>query len=645
MNLQAEWLETDGLGGFASGTVGLARTRRYHGLLVAATAPPTGRSLLVAGFDAFLERDGSREALSSQRYGPDIRSPDGIARLEGFSWEPWPTWTFRLADGSRLVQEILATRGAPRIVVLWRIDHPGTARLIVRPFLAGRDYHALLSEAGDHPALRDPPQRAGRGLVFALPGALPSVAMLADAHYRHAPHWYRRFHLDAECARGFPHVEDLASPGELALDLGSGQAAWIVGVAGDGAAGGSEPAIAKALALRAAESERRARLGSPLERAADAYVVKRGEGETLIAGYPWFADWGRDTFIAMRGLCLATGRFDVARNILLAWSDGLVEGMLPNRFSDRSADAEYNAVDASLWFAVVVHELLGSAGSALAGRERSRLIDAVDAILRGYARGTRHRICVDGDGLLAAGEPGVQLTWMDARVGERVITPRVGKAVEVQALWWNALVGASQRDSRWRRLADHARASFLQRFWNEEQGFLYDVVDVDHVAGTADASLRPNQVFAIGGLPRALLEGPRARRVIDACERALWTPLGLRSLAPGNPAYVGRYAGPPERRDEVYHQGTVWPWLLGAFVEGWLRVRADDPGARQAARARFLAPLRQHLAEAGLGHVSEVADGDAPHTPGGCPFQAWSVGELLRLERAVLAESREAAAP
>jgi predicted glycogen debranching enzyme len=647
---EREWLEADGLGGFASGTASLARTRRYHGLLLAATAPPGGRTLLVADFDAFVLRDGRREAISSQAYGTDLRAPDGASRIESFASEPWPRWIFRLDDGARVVQEIFATHGAPRVVVCWRLldaaGRPGPGTLVVRPFLAGRDYHALHFENPDHAALREPPARAGDGWLFPTYPGTPGVAMQANAGYRHAPFWYRHFHLEAERLRGFPHAEDLASPGELVFDLSRGEACWIVSAAGVEPAAGDAAGLAGS--LREAERARRARFATPLDRAADAYLVRRGEGETIVAGYPWFADWGRDTFIALRGLCLARGRFDTARRILLEWAGVLSEGMLPNRFSDRGEPPEYNAVDASLWYAVCVDELLAAHERARADidrGDRARLLAAVEEILRGYLRGTRHGIRVDADGLVAAGEPGVQLTWMDARVDGRVITPRIGKPVEVQALWWNALAGAARRDPAWKATAERAHASFAERFWNAERGMLHDVVDVDHAAGTADASFRPNQIFAVGGLPHALLEGERARAVVDACERALWTPLGLRSLAPGEPGYAPRYHGGPSERDRVYHQGTVWPWLLGAFVEAWVRVRGETPAARREARSRFVAPLYDHLEQAGVGHVSEIADGDAPHTPRGCPFQAWSVSELLRLERVVLARATADARP
>jgi len=637
---QREWLEADGLGGFASGTAGLVRTRRYHALLLAAATPPTGRALLVAGFDAFVARGTQREPISAQSYGPGQQAPDGAARIERFESEPWPTWTFRLADGARVTQEIFATKGDARVVVVWRLaDAHGRAaagKLVVRPFLAGRDYHALCSSA-DAARLLAEPKRDGERLTFAMPAALPSVEMRANAEYVHAPYLYERFHYAAECERGFPHREDLPSPGELVFDLSGGDACWVLS-AGETREPALRDARAFAASLRGMERARRSRFASPLERAADTYIVQRAAGETIVAGYPWFTDWGRDTFISLRGLCLATGRLETAKRILLEWSGALADGVLPNRFADAGEQPEYNAVDASLWFVVCVHELLDELarrGEALPAPQRDRLLSAVDAILVGYARGARHRIHLDRDGLIAAGEPGVQLTWMDARVGGEVITPRVGKPVEIQALWWNALVAAGERDAKWRALAERTRASFAARFWNPERGFLHDVVDEDHVAGRVDSRLRPNQLLAIGGLPRALLEGERARAVVDVCERQLWTPLGMRSLAPSEAGYAPRYEGDPEQRDRAYHQGTAWPWLLGAFVEAWLRVRGEIPDARCDARERFLAPLHEHLGEAGIGHVSEIADAEAPHAPRGCPFQAWSLAELLRLERAL----------
>ncbi|HET7291760.1 MAG TPA: amylo-alpha-1,6-glucosidase [Vicinamibacteria bacterium] len=639
----AEWLEADGLGGFASGAVQGPRTRRYHALLLAATTPPTGRYVLVNGCDAHVETAAGRYALTAQRYAPDVVSPDGESRLAGFSPEPWPTWTFALEDGAVVEHELFVPKGLPLVVLSWRLrGEPRPATLTVRPFLSGRDYHALHHENGD---LRFEGEVRGDTVTWRTYASVPSVTALANGGYFHEPHWYRSFVYSEERARGLDHVEDLAAPGSFRFDLERGEAVLVLAAEGEAARGLLESASAGAVAsaYRASEKRRRARFGSRLERSADAYLVRRGEGRTIVAGYPWFTDWGRDTFIALRGLCLATGRMDEARSILVEWAGAVSEGMLPNRFPDRPEEApEFNAVDASLWYVVAVGEYLQAieaAGAGLAASDRAALRAAALAILEGYAAGTRHGIRADSDGLLAAGEPGVQLTWMDARVGAWVVTPRIGKPVEIQALWANALAVGAAFDSKWKAVLDRARAAFAQRFWNAERQALYDVVDVDHRQGAVDPTFRPNQIFAVGGLPLPLLSGDRARAVVDAVEAELATPLGLRSLEPRAAGYASRYEGGVRERDGVYHQGTVWPWLVGAFVEAWVRVRGGTRGAKAAARERFIAPLLAHLDEAGIGHVSEIADADAPHTPRGCPFQAWSVGEVLRLEHGVLAEA------
>jgi predicted glycogen debranching enzyme len=337
----------------------------------------------------------------------------------------------------------------------------------------------------------------------------------------------------------------------------------------------------------------------------------------------------------VRGLCPATDRLDDAREILLAWSGAVSEGMLPNRFADVGDVAEFNAVDASLWYVVAVGDFLDAAAASKApvsANVEAALRDAIDSILDGYARGTRFGIRADRDGLLACGEPGVQLTWMDAKVGDWVVTPRTGKPVEIQALWLNALAIANRWSDRRRDLFDAGLRAFQERFRNESAGCLYDVVDVNHEAGTADRSIRPNQILAIGGLPLMLLDETRARRVVVVVESRLVTPMGLRSLASDSPGYAGCYEGNGAERDARYHQGTVWPWLLGPFVEAWLRVRRQSARVRAEAREGFLSPILA-LAEQCGGHVPEIADGDPPHAPRGCPQQAWSVGELLRLQR------------
>lgn len=639
---RTEWLEADGRGGFASGTVAGIRTRRYHALLLTATTPPTGRVVLVNGVDVHIETAVGIFALSSQRYTPDVIHPDGASRIVSFQSDPWPGWDFEAGDGTRIRFEIVVHRGSGATVLTWDVIRAhGAVVLRVRPFLSGRDYHSLHRE---NPEFRFEPATGSSVRFVPYPG-LPAADFSTNGEYRHQPEWYRNFSYAAERERGLDDVEDLASPGEFVWRLADGAGSRAVCIlrattdapADDGTVG---DAATVAETMRAEERQRRARFRDLLDRSADAYLVQRHGGRTVVAGYPWFTDWGRDAFIAVRGLCLATGRLSDARDILLEWFASVSEGMLPNRFPDRGEAPEYNAVDASLWYVVAVGELLeraaGKPGVVTPAHDRS-LRRAVEAIVQGYAAGTRFGIRMDHDGLLAAGAPGYQLTWMDARVGGRVITPRVGKPVEIQALWVNALSVAASGDGRWTKLLRHARESFAERFWNEQRGHLADVIDVDHVPGSRDDTFRPNQIFAIGGLPIALLERRRAKSVVDAVERRLLTPLGLRSLAPDEPGYSGRYEGNGDARDAVYHQGTVWPWLMGAFVHAWLRVHGNTVARRSEARRRFVKPLLAHLDTAGLGHVSEIADAEPPFTPRGCPFQAWSLGELIRLDREILA--------
>jgi predicted glycogen debranching enzyme len=639
----AEWLEADGLGGYAMGTVDGIRTRRYHGVLVHAATPPTGRMMLVNGVEAWVEIDGRKRAITSQRYAPDAVYPDGASRLTAFAAEPWPRWTLDLGDGLRLEHELFVRHGQPLVVLRWRIapPRPLPARLIVRPLLSGRDAHALQRA---NPVFRFDADATGALQSWHPYPGVPGVLSLSNGAYDHAPEWYRQFLYVAELDRGLDCVEDLASPGTLAFDLQGGDAVWIVAADTPETrtllAGGEPETLARGLADQ--EERRRAAFATPLERAADRYLVTRGAGRTLVAGYPWFTDWGRDTFIALRGLCLATGRRDEALAILLEWSRAISEGMIPNHFADLDGAPEHGSVDASLWFIVAVHqwlEAMAAAGAPLAAGTRATLRAAIETILDGYTRGTRHGIQADHDDLLRSGAPGTSLTWMDARVDDRPVTPRIGKPVEVQALWINALWVGGHFDPHWRQACERALESFARRFWNAERGCLDDVVDVDHRSGDVDASVRPNQILAVGGLPLPLLHGERARAVVDAVERELWTPLGLRTLAASEPGYIGRYAGGPRERDGAYHQGTAWPWLAGAFVEAWVRTHGADDAARREARARFLTPLRAHLGDPGLGHFAEIADGDPPHATRGCPFQAWSLGELLRLERQVLADA------
>lgn len=641
-HLQAEWLEADGLGGYASGTVSGQRTRRYHALLLTATTPPTGRMVLVNGFEVWATTAAGTFALSTQLYAPNVRHPDGGSRIVTFSIEPWPTWRFRLEDGTEIEQTICVPKGDAAATIVWRLlAGAGPVTLSARPLLSGRDYHSLHHE---NAAFHFDAEVSGQCITWRPYEGVPATTCISNGRYTHAPDWYRNFLYTQEQERGLDCSEDLASPGVFEFDLSQSEAVWMLSADGPHALDLPHNMTAEAYCqqLREGERQRRSRFASPLERAADAYLVARTGGKTIVAGYPWFTDWGRDTFIAMRGLCLATGRLDDARDILLAWAGAVDEGMLPNRFPDFGTAAEFNSVDASLWYVIAVHEFLEVAQREsfdVSATDRKAFATAIEAIVSGYARGTRYNIRMDTDGLLASGAPGVQLTWMDAKVGDWVVTPRIGKPVEVQALWLNALHIAGKNDPQWQVAFERGRNAFLAQFVDHQRGYLYDVVDVDHRSGECDTSLRPNQILAVGGLPLPIIEGPLARQVVDAVEKQLLTPLGLRTLAPGSPRYAPRCEGGVHQRDGAYHQGTAWPWLLGPFVEAWLRVRGNSAEAKREARRRFIEPFLDHLGDAGLGHVSEIADGDPPHTPRGCPWQAWSLGELLRLTKGLLAET------
>jgi predicted glycogen debranching enzyme len=637
--LQREWLETNGLGGFASSTVVGLNTRRYHGLLVAATRPPVGRLVLLAKLEETLVVNGRRYELSANEYAGAVH-PRGYEYLTEFRHDPFPTFVYEAA-GVAVEKTVFMPHGENSTVIQYAArvvgdDAPPELWLEVRPLIAFRDYHATTHENG---AL-DPRVTAEAGQAAVRPyGGLPTLHFAHNAAgLEAAGYWYRNFEYRAERERGLDFREDLFSPFRLHFDLRRGAPASVI-------ASVERRDVGRVAELREAELERRLSLwrGQPpanelvrtLLAAADQYLVARGDEQTVIAGYHWFGDWGRDTMIALPGLTLATGRPDVARSVLLTFARHVDRGMLPNRFPDAGEPPEYNTVDAALWYFEAVRALLQHTGDG--EFVRARLYPALTEIIDWHERGTRYGIRVDEDGLLAAGEPGVQLTWMDAKVGDRVVTPRHGKAVEIQALWYNALrvmerlareFGDRAGAERYGRIAARAEQSFNQQFWNESAGCLFDVVD----GAARDGSIRPNQILAVS-LPHGMLPPARAARVVETVRRDLLTPYGLRSLAPRDAQYRGHYEGGPAQRDAVYHQGTVWAWLIGPFITAYLKVNGDEQGRRQA--AQWLEGFCAHLREAGLGQVSEIFDGDAPHHPRGCIAQAWSVAELLRAAQAV----------
>jgi predicted glycogen debranching enzyme len=632
-----EWLETNGLGGYGSSTVAGLNTRRYHGLLVAATRPPVGRTVLLSKLEETLVLAGRRYELSANQY-PGVVHPQGHQSMSRFRLDPFPVFTYRVA-GLELEKSIVMLHGESTICIRYELRHVSGAasdgadvRLEIRPLIAFRDYHATTHEN----AALDPAVHVEEGLLTVAPYAgLPAL------HFAHeggevetGGYWYRNFVYAEEQARGLDSAEDLFSPLSLKFDLKRRSEVSLIASTERRDAGRAGELIRVEVARRA-EVLKSSPSGDEAVRAltaaADQYVVARGEQKTVIAGYHWFGDWGRDTMIALPGLALVTGRFDVARSILEEFARHVSHGMLPNRFTEAAEAPEYNTVDATLWYFEAVRALVAYTGDS--EFVRANLYAILKDIIEWHERGTRYGIRVDDDGLLAAGVEGAQLTWMDAKVGERVITPRRGKPVEIQALWYNALrvleglaqeFGRADDGRKFAAMAARARSSFDGQFWNEEAGCLYDVIE----GAECDASLRPNQIFAVS-LQHSMLSAERARRVVEAVERELLTPYGLRSLAPSDPRYGGRYGGGPAERDAVYHQGTVWAWLVGPFVSAYLKVNGRTPDS--VARARtILAPLVGHLKEACLGHVSEIFDGDAPHAPRGAVAQAWSVAELLR---------------
>jgi predicted glycogen debranching enzyme len=621
-----EWLETNGIGGFSSSTIIGLNTRRYHGLLTAATKPPVGRFVLLSKLEETLVIDGRHFELSANQY-PGVIHPQGFTYQSGFRLDPFPTFTYEI-DGVCLEKSVFMVQGENTTVVQYDVhEFSGAAdiRLEVRLLLAFRDYHSTTHENG---ALNPHVQTENGQTMFKPYADLPPLYLAHDAGEIDANgFWYRNFQYAVEQERGLDFAEDLFSPCALTFKLNGDRSARLIA--------STEPhTIAQAGAYRDAELKRRRAPGfeiiNALTTAADQFIVAREHGETVIAGYHWFADWGRDTMIALPGLTLANGPSDIARNILAAFAAHVDQGMLPNRFPDAGEDPEYNTVDATLWFFEAVRSFLQYTNDY--EFVRTNLYAVLQDIIDWHVRGTRYRIHVDDDGLLFSGEPGVQLTWMDAKVGDRVVTPRHGKPVEIQALWYNALRVMEQLAQKFNELANEqqyaamagkARASFNNVFWNEQAACLYDVVNGE----TRDASIRPNQVIAIS-LAHTMLSKEQAASILRVVERELLTPRGLRTLSPSDPNYIGRYEGGPASRDGAYHQGTVWPWLMGPYITAYMKTFGKKTGREFA--VQWLEKFKEHLHEACLGQVSEIFDGDAAHKPRGCVAQAWSVAELLR---------------
>ena len=639
-----EWLVTNGIGGFASGTAAGTSTRRYHGLLMAALEPPAGRTLLVAGLDETARYLNRNFPLATNHWLSGFISPTGYLQLESFHLEgSQPVWRYALAD-ALLEKRVWIRQGENTTYVeytLLRADAP--VELEGKVMVTYRDFHATTHSDGWQMQVMN----IEKGVrIEAFPGATPFFLSSDSAPFEPRHEWYRDFFLSAERERGLDDHEDrlfaalfrrTLNPAEkLTLVFSTDPNASLDGEHARAEQSNHEGKLFEAWQKKHSQTSSTRPDDEPswlwqLVLAADQFIVKRPlenqpQGRSVIAGYPWFNDWGRDTMIALPGLTLPLGRPEIARNILECFAQYVDHGMLPNNFPDRGGTPQYNTIDATLWYFEAVRQYFEC---VLDFGVLKKLFPVLSGVVDAHVSGTRYNIKVDpADALLYGGSPEVQLTWMDAKIGDWVVTPRIGKPVEINALWINALntmAGFATQLKRpgdgYVRLRDKAAKNF-QKFWNPQRDCCFDVLDVP--GGGADASLRPNQIFAVS-LPFSPLTRARQKSVVAAVARELLTSFGLRSLAPSDPAYKGQYTGGPRERDSAYHQGTIWPWLLGPFALAHFKVHGN-----RAAAQSFLEPLGRSIYSAGLGTLSEIFGADSPFPPAGCPAQAWSVAELLR---------------
>ncbi len=607
VSMQREWLLTNGLGGFAMGTPSGVNTRRYHGLLVAATAPPATRYVLLAGMDEFIEPALSNPIGFSTNQYPGTLYPEGYLYLKHFHVDQEAVWIYRAGE-AEIEKSLNLHPGANACTLEYSNIGSRALTLTLRPFVSHKSYHANFYESPGYPQNLS----FQKDLTLIEHDGISLCLFHSGATRTPVQGWYYRFEHEEELKRGLDPRDDLYCPCELAYALAPGDKAVLV----------AATPVAVPAVERPAPEPRTVRLTPMLQQAASKFVVKPPERTSMIAGYPWFTDWGRDTMISLPGILIHTGRLQDARDLLLDYAGSIQDGLIPNRFTE-SGGADYNTADASLWFVNAVYKTL----EAEWNEEFAKTIyPKLQGLLEAHQRGTRFGIHVDpADGLLSQGQEGVQLTWMDAKIGDWVVTPRHGKPVEINGLWINALrvlewlCGKLGQDAKpYAKAATVAEKSFAEKFWHEGRLHYLDTVD------PMDATLRPNQVIAMA-LPFASAKGEHALQALRTVEQLLFTPYGLRSLGPDEPGYRGRYKGHLPDLDAAYHQGTVWPWLLGPYCTALVRLRGDKAEAK-----RILKNARTMLAEHGLGGIAEVYDGDEPQDPGGCPWQAWSVAEILR---------------
>jgi predicted glycogen debranching enzyme len=642
--IQHEWIETNGLGGWASSSIIGCNTRRYHGLLIAANKPPAERTALISKLDEAIVINDSRYELGVNQYPGNTIHPAGNQYLNNFSKKSFPEWIYEV-NGIKIKKTIGMIHGENTTVIQYEVIQAAKDfTLELLPLLSVRGYHSLM-HAND--AVTQQAEFVNDTLKTTLYNGTPEIHIhVSGGHYQHHPNWFLHFNYAVEQYRGLDFEEDLFNPGHISVELKEGD---IIGII----LSTDEPSGRNAMDLLQQEKERREKLLKGHEAdetiqqlilAADQFIVRRDihiegsevspfggdlEGASVIAGYHWFTDWGRDTMISLPGLCLSTGRYEDAKKIIAAFASNVSMGMLPNRFQDNNEPPEYNNVDGTLWYFIAIQKYL-----AVTGDETfvlNEILPVLKEMIDWHFRGTRYNIHVDEDGLLYAGETGQQLTWMDARIGTWVVTPRMGKPVEIQALWYNALkifaelliMNRQHKDAALVELSSiKVKENFDKLFWYADGNYLYDVIDEN---GNPDISLRPNQLFAIS-LPHALVEGEKAAAILKIVEEKLYTPVGLRSLPPEDVHYVHQYGGDTWHRDSSYHEGTVWSWLLGPYVDALMKVKNQRSKAVQV-----IDNFKYHLNEGGIGTVSEIFDADAPHHPRGCMAQAWGVAEVLRV--------------
>lgn len=625
-----EWIETNGLGGWASSSLSGANTRSYHGLFVVATDPPVGRMVLLSKLEENIFYDNQTYELSCNQF-PGSTCNSGLKNLTSFTKEFFPSFQFNIGP-IEIKKTIAAIHDEDTITITYEVTKAvQDFSMELKPFVAYRNYHALAkaNNSINNEAI------FGNGLLQIKPYAdAPQMFIYAkDANFKFKPEWFHYFEYSAEQERGLNFQEDLFSHGSFILNLKKGSKVSVV-------ISTSEPRDKDAFKLQKIEKQRRESLFTNLSvkddftktlaLAADQFLVKRGQDlKTIIAGYHWFSDWGRDTMISLPGLCLVTNRFEEAKKILLAFAKSMDRGMIPNRFPDVGEEPEYNTVDATLWFFIAIKKYLDYSEDQ--DFVLNNLLPCLEEIVKWHDEGTRYNIHVDRDGLIYAGQHGVQLTWMDAKVGDWVVTPRQGKAVEINALWYNSILimaefyglkGDANRSKYYLERAFQIKNSFLKTFLRGEGESLYDCVD----GIVKDASIRPNQLFAIS-LPYPLLDKKQASAIIKIVEDKLLTPYGLRSLASDDPKFIPTYQGDQLSRDGAYHQGTVWSWLLGPYFTAKIKVEGEK--GRQTV-TQLLKVFERHFYEAGIGTVSEIFDGFTPYKPKGCIAQAWGVAEVLR---------------